>query len=62
MFSAFCLICAQMRALNTKIQLTSGEGGGGRGWKARQFLKAPLRVVMPFLISLEGVKKFSCAF
>ena len=59
MFSAFCLICAQMGVLNTNIQLTPGEGEGG---EARQFLKAPFRGVMPFKISLEGVKTFCCAF
>ena len=63
MFSAFCLICAQMGVLNTNIQLTPGEGEGGRGGgEARQFLKAPFRGVMPFKISLEGVKTFCCAF
>ena len=35
-----------------------GEGKGGGGVRASQFLKAPFRGVMPFLISLEGVKRF----
>ena len=35
-----------------------GEEKGGGGVGASQFLKAPFRGVMPFLISLEGVKRF----